>query len=663
MTNRTELSKLIAIFFFCLSFFSIAQIHQKIDSLENLLKKSNKDTAKINILLSLVSITSDYDNVKAIVYAQQAVKLSEKTNFKSSKSYCDLAWLYKNTADYKKGLETYIKAEKSAANLKSPDKESALAEVYIGMSSIYSNLNNDNLAISTIRKAIDNYAKIKDTSGVAICNLNLGNYYNRKNEHHEALKYYKLSETLFIQIKDTFLLRHCYNSIGSSLFQLKNFKDALTYFNKFYELTYKLTPDDNSSLAIALQNIGETNAYLGNFKIAIDNSLSAIDLLKKIKDYNNMSIVYENVAGYYEYLGDYKSSNHYYSAYIHLKDSLFDEDTKATLHEMSVKYETEKKEKENEVLSLENKNKKQIIYIVAGACAFLSCLVFFIYFIYRNKKKSHKLLEEKNTIINFQKEIVEEQNQEIKDSIKYAHRIQGAILPPRNLWKQILPNSFVLHLPKDILSGDFYWIEENKDYVYVAAADCTGHGVPGALISIVCYNLLNKAVLEKNLVSPSEILDAVNLWLTESLHQTYRESTVKDGMDVSLIAIHKHSNEILFAGANNPIYIVSNEELKQIKGDKFPVGAFIEDKIQNFSTKSFKAYPGDMIYLFSDGFADQFGGENGKKYKYAHFQQKLIAISGRELDDQRKTMKDEFYFWKGPHEQVDDVLLIGIKIK
>jgi len=278
------------------------------------------------------------------------------------------------------------------------------------------------------------------------------------------------------------------------------------------------------------------------------------------------------------------------------------------------------------------------------------------------KRKANLLLEEKNTIINHQKEIVEEQHQEITDSIKYAHRIQGAILPPRNLWQKILPDSFILHIPKDILSGDFYWIEETKDYIYIAAADCTGHGVPGALISIVNYNLLNKAVLEQNLVHPAEILDAVNVWLTESLHQTYRESAVKDGMDISLIAIHKHSNDVLFAGANNPVYIISKGELKQIKADKFPVGAFIEDKIQKFSPKNFKAYKGDVIYLFSDGFADQFGGDTGKKYKYAPFQQKLIAVSEKGLAEQRTAMKNEFYFWKGEHEQVDDVLLIGIKI-
>lgn len=657
------MSKLLVIFFSLLSFFCFAQIQYKIDSLENLLKSAKYDTSKINILITLVSTTSDYDNAKAIEYAQRAVKLSENVHYKTDKCYSELAWLYKNTTEYQKALETYIKAEKHALNLKSPEKENSLANIYLGLSTIYANLGNYDFAINKIEEAISNYSKTNDTLGIAISKFNLGNYYYYKTDYQKALTQYKLCESLFLQKKEYEFLSNCYNSIGSILFQLKNHKEALNYYYRFYEFISKKNPPDFYFLAVSLQNIGQANAELGNIKTAIDTSLSAIELFKKINDYKNVCNSYENIAGYYEKLKDYQSSNYYYSTYIHLKDSLFDEDTKATLHEMSVKYETDKKEKENEVLTLENKAKKQIIYFTLGGCALLAGLVFFIFMVYRNKKKAHQLLEEKNTIINRQKEIVEEQHLEITDSIKYAHRIQGAILPPRNLWKKILPDSFVLHLPKDILSGDFYWIEETKDYIYVAAADCTGHGVPGALISIVNYNLLNKAILEKNLTDPAEILDAVNLWLTESLHQTYRDSKVKDGMDISLIAIHKHSNEILFAGANNPVYIVSKEELKQIKGDKFPVGAFIEDKMQNFTTKSFKVYPGDMIYLFSDGFADQFGGEQGKKYKYSYFQQKLIAISGKELNEQRKAMKEEFYFWKGKHEQVDDVLLIGIKIK
>ena len=481
-------------------------------------------------------------------------------------------------------------------------------------------------------------------------------------ELDKAIEYYDLSEKGYLKLKDSTKLIYVYNGFGNAYYEKKDYNRALLYFQKSYQFILKYTPEDLSNIAIAFENIGETSTKLGNYDFGLNNCLKAGDIFCQLKDRTSLYITYENIAKIYNLLNNYKKSNEYYEKYVNLKDSVFDEDTKNTIHEISIKYETDKKEKENLLLTLENSNKKQVIYFAFGGCALLLCLVFFILKGYRTKQKANQLLEEKNNIINTQKNIVEEQHQDITDSIKYAQRIQGAILPPKNMWQNILPSSFVLYMPKDILSGDFYWIEETKDYIYVAAADCTGHGVPGALISIVNFNLLNKAVLEKNLVTPSEILDAVNLWLTESLHQSYGESTVRDGMDVTLIAIHKHSNEVLFTGANNPIYIVANGELKQIKGDKFPVGAFIEDHIQKFTTKRFTVEKGDSIYLFSDGFADQFGGDKGKKYKYSPFQEKLKAINHLSLQEQNDQMQAEFLKWKGTHDQVDDVLLIGIKI-
>lgn len=654
------MSKLIFIISLLISFSIFAQ--KQVDSLELALKSAKSDTLKINILHNLILAIEGSDLSKAIEYGEEQVKLSESSKFKIDQGYNDLAWLYKSTAEYKKSLETYYKLEKYSLTLQSPKKEQVLAELYNGLSSVYSRLNNFDLAISQINKAIINYGKLKDTLGVAISNLNLGNYFYNKGDYKNAINKYKTAESNFISHRDTLFLPDCYNSIGGVFFQMKNYLNALNYYNKSLELHTKYSPDDLYKQAIALQNLGQTHASIGDLEKGVSHCIRAAKLFEKLNDYINVYNTYENIANYYTLLGDYKLSNQYYSAYVHLKDSIFDEDTKNTIHEMSIKYETEKKEQENQVLTLENKNKKQVIYFAFGGCALLLGLVFFVFKGYKQKQKANQELESKNEIIQQQKTIVEEQHQDIKDSIKYAQRIQGAILPPKNMWQKILPNSFLLYMPKDVLSGDFYWIEETKDYIYVAAADCTGHGVPGALISIVNFNLLNKAVLEKDLVTPSEILDAVNIWLTESLHQSYGESTVRDGIDVTLIAIHKHSKEVLFAGANNPIYHVTKGELHQIKGDKFPVGAFIEDKIQKFTTKRFTVEKGDSIFLFSDGFADQFGGPKGKKYKYAQFQEKLIANYNSPLLQQYNTMKKEFLDWKGSHEQVDDVLLIGIKI-
>ena len=338
------------------------------------------------------------------------------------------------------------------------------------------------------------------------------------------------------------------------------------------------------------------------------------------------------------------------------------------LAEMEVKFENERQKR---LLSISNaqikKNNSQILLFRIGFVIFILLLLFFIYFLI-DKTKINKIIllqkkevETQNQIIEDKNKVVETQNKDIRDSIRYAERIQSAILPPKSFWSSILPNSFVFYRPKEVLSGDFHWIAETDTHIFVAAADCTGHGVPGAFISIVNYNLLNKAVLEKGMVDTALILDAVNTWLTESLHQTYEESSVKDGMDVSLISINKVSNEVYFSGAYHSIYLVRNDVLVEYKGDKFPVGVFIEDELNQFRSFKVDVQPGDMIYLFTDGFADQFGGPKGKKYKYAQLRDKLVAIGSKDMEEQSSQLMNNFDQWKGNREQVDDGLILGIR--
>lgn len=647
------------LFLFPSLFFS----QNKADSLLRLISKCKNDTEIINLSSSLIKLYEISDVSKAIEVSNQTIELSKKNNFKLYDVYEKKGYLLFLKSNYKESLLNFQFAEKEAFKISNSEiKNTNLANIYDGMASVYSRLQNYQAAIEILKKAIQISVNLKDEDQISRYNINLGNHYFNNQQLDQALKHYTIAEKGYLKLNDSINLQSVYNGFGNAYFEKKEYLKALNYFSNSQKLILKLTPDDLVSIGIASENIGETYSKLGEYNLALANCLKANEIFTKLENKTFQYITYESIAGIYSQLKDYEKSNEYLKKYVSLKDSVFDEDTKNTIHEMSIKYETEKKEKENQVLSLENNNKKQIIYFALGGCFLLLGLVFFIFNGYRTKQKANKLLEDKNQIIQQQKTIVEEQHQDITDSIKYAQRIQGAILPPKKMWEKILPNSFVLYMPKDILSGDFYWIEETKDYIYVAAADCTGHGVPGALISIVNFNLLNKAVLEKKLITPSEILDDVNVSLTESLHQTVGESTVRDGMDVTLIAIHKHSNEVLFTGANNPIYIISNDELKQIKGDKFPVGAFVEDQIQKFTTKRFTVEKGDSIYLFSDGFADQFGGDKGKKYKYSPFQERLKEINNLPLTEQSSKMKSEFLKWKGAHEQVDDVLLVGIKI-
>lgn len=274
------------------------------------------------------------------------------------------------------------------------------------------------------------------------------------------------------------------------------------------------------------------------------------------------------------------------------------------------------------------------------------------------KQRSNLTIREQKREVENQKIIVENKNKEITDSIIYAQRIQKAIIPSDEKLIEIFKEIFVLYKPKDIVAGDFYWIEKKNDRTFIASVDCTGHGVPGAMVSVVGFNGLNYAVNELNLTSPSEILDALNLFVEKSFGKGKEE--ISDGMDITLCSFDFKNNILEFAGANNPVWFVQNNELKNIPGDKQPVGKF-RDRIP-FNCHSVKIYQGDIFYLFTDGFADQFGGPKGKKFKYSRLREILVNIQSLSLPEQEKILEKEFHKWKGNLEQVDDILFIGIKI-
>jgi serine phosphatase RsbU (regulator of sigma subunit) len=255
---------------------------------------------------------------------------------------------------------------------------------------------------------------------------------------------------------------------------------------------------------------------------------------------------------------------------------------------------------------------------------------------------------------------IKDQFHEIQDSIKYAKRIQSAILPPQKLVKEYLPESFVLYKPKDIVAGDFYWMEHMDDSILFAAADCTGHGVPGAMVSVVCNNGLNRSVREYGLTEPGKILDKTREIILQEFEKS--EEEVKDGMDISLCALNVKERKLEWSGANNPLWIVRKDaqEIEEIKANKQPIGRYAEPK--PFTTHQINLSAGDTVYVFTDGYQDQFGGDKGKKFKAAKFKELLLQIQTLSLEEQRKKIDAAFESWRGQLEQVDDVCVIGVRV-
>lgn len=266
--------------------------------------------------------------------------------------------------------------------------------------------------------------------------------------------------------------------------------------------------------------------------------------------------------------------------------------------------------------------------------------------------------QEQKELFLMQKRLIEEKNKDITDSINYAQQIQHSILPASENFKSNFADSFVYYRSKDIVAGDFYWMEKLGNDIYLACADCTGHGVPGAMVSVVCSNALHKALNERNLKTTGDILDNARETVVAQFQKG--DSEMNDGMDVCFVRLNRAENTIQFSGANNPLYLVRDGELQVIKGDKQPVGKFIDPK--PFQSVDMEVKEGDCYYLFTDGFADQFGGENGKKFKYKSFQQLLQANSKLPMSEQRSKLDHAFKAWIGDFEQVDDVCVIGFRI-
>jgi serine phosphatase RsbU (regulator of sigma subunit) len=266
-----------------------------------------------------------------------------------------------------------------------------------------------------------------------------------------------------------------------------------------------------------------------------------------------------------------------------------------------------------------------------------------------------------------QKAEIEEKNlkledlyKNVTDSIKYAKHIQESILPSERSIKKLLPEFFIYYRPKDIVSGDFYWFNVKKDSFFISAVDCTGHGVPGAFMSIVGYNHLNLS-LEKENVTAASLLNGLNQGVSQTLHISSEGYTVKDGMDIALCGVDMKRKKLQFAGAYNPLYMVRNSEFSEIKADKFPIGSYVEDP-RDYTNHEMDIQQGDTFYIFTDGYADQFGGPQGKKFMYKKFRDLIMGMQSKTMQEQGKILEDAMEEWKANTAQIDDILVIGFRI-
>ncbi len=448
-----------------------------------------------------------------------------------------------------------------------------------------------------------------------------------------------------------------YTNIGKLYLQQNEYEKALPYL--FQALQLAATYDFKRTLVKTLGTIGNIYLKQKDYVKALDYCNRSLKLSKEIgfleyiaKANSSLSDIY----GASDYLGhDGDKALKFYKDFVQERDSIntkkanqIDLQFEFEIKQATVKAEQDKKDV---IASEELKQQKaQRNYSFIG----LGLVLLFSAFIYRGYKQKQKV----NLLIAKQKKHIEEKQQEILDSISYAKRLQEAILPPKEFVSKYASNNFILYKPKDIVAGDFYWAEYLNGKFYIAAADSTGHGVPGAMVSVVCSNALNRTVKEFKETETGKILDKTRDLVIETFEKC--ESEVKDGMDISLLCIDSINKIITWSGANNPLWYIEGKELKEIKADKQPIGK--TDNPKPFTTHKIEFKTNTTFYLFTDGFADQFGGPKGKKFKYKQFSDLLMTNNNLELSVQLEQANKSFENWKGDLEQVDDVCVIAVKI-
>jgi|TARA_R110000782_G_scaffold231061_1_gene317400 serine phosphatase RsbU (regulator of sigma subunit) len=640
------------IIFFIFSSSLSAQIpQQQIDSLINSLPSITDKQEKVNTLNVIAWNISYNDFQQGIDYALQSAKEAKAINYNKglSKAYNTLGTIYADLGMYNEALKYYnitIEINKEY-NLKD-----GMASAYANIANIHAHLQNFKTAKEYFLLSNNEFKALDKIDSKVKTDLSLSKVYKSLNQEDsaeyyldEAFKSIKKKEANIHLLANVFLYKAqnelAKNNYAETLLYLQDAEEKFTKVNSPYDL-------------FQVYNIyGELYYQQKKYNLAIKYYTEGLDKYSKNSTVTLKSDVYKGLSNSYLAIGNFAQAHAYQSKHMLITDSINKENSNNRLLAMENAFKNERSQLELD--NLKNINKlqeaeieKQNTQKIAMAIGFflMLLLAFFIFRSYKQKKKSNLLLEEKN--------------KEITDSITYAKRIQNAILPSDTTVKEYLPNNFVLYLPKDIIAGDFYWLERKDDNILFAAADCTGHGVPGAMVSVVCNNALNRTVREYGLTNPAEILNKTREIVVQEFEKS--DEDVKDGMDISLCCLDLSGSYAIlqWAGANNPLWIIRKHELIEVKPNKQPIGK--TDNPLSFTTHEIQLQKGDTIYVFTDGFADQFGGPKGKKFMYKPFKELLLSIQNKTMEEQKIVLEQHFENWRGNIEQVDDVCVIGVRI-
>jgi serine phosphatase RsbU (regulator of sigma subunit) len=622
---------------------------------------------------------------EAGIYLQKSLDL--RTEIKDTiglgASYSFLGLNYSYLGDYSKALD-YI--QKSIVIRKKINDKRGLANSFLSQYKIFYVMKEWARALESELKSLELCNEIKDEQCVSGRFTNIGALYLRLGKYDEALEYHfkalAISRRIGIRNREALVL----NNIAKTYLKLNKKNEVFSYIDS--SLVIRKLLNDPEGIAECYLTMSNAYYQTADYKKGIEAAEKSLATAKGAGLTSTEMEAYQLLSKNYLALNDYKNGYENYRQYISIRDSVYNIETTKELtkkqlsFEFSQQQQMEKLVQEKKDVEADKKIQEQK-YIRNGlflGLALIGLILFLVYRAFNQKKESNLFLNKLNVELTAQKsqlqrqneqienqhKLIETKNREITDSIFYAKNIQTSLIPTTLDFEKYFDDSFILFKPKDIISGDFYWISDKEGKVIFVTADCTGHGVPGGFMSMLGISLLNEIINEYALTEPALVMSKLRKKVITSLKQKGVSGEHQDGMDLTLMVIDKKEMNLMYSAANHTFYIVRKNdrevfELFQFKGDKQPVGIY-GDKLKPFSQSEIKLQKDDLIYTFSDGYADQFGGPMGKKFKYKQLQSVLLNIAHLSLKEQKEYLDKVLVSWQGNMEQVDDIVVIGIRI-
>ena len=633
---------------------------QSLDSLLYLVNNDlvKEDSDKYDLLCQVITRINDAES--KIQYSDLAIELAQKLDILPALPYLMKGEAYLDSGKLALALECFFQA---ANYSRETGNGPFLGRAYMSMAEAYNMQGNPDNEKLYLQNAIKIFEQEKDSFllGYALHNLGYHNY--SKGQYDTAVVVFTESLDLFNKLNDPYASYSyftCLGNTGLAYSRLSDFDKAEEYLLAAIDTLASLggeraVTEFMIGYANVLQQKGEIEQAINYASRAFDNT----EIPEYERDASRL------LAGLYDISGRFDSAYYYQAKFIVANDSIKNIESVQKMADLRTEYEVGKKQAEVDVLE---KNKLINTIIIIGLGIILILAIGLVTMYYTNLKHSRKLNDE----INAQKEEIETQrdrlfaqNEDITDSINYAQRIQSALLPPDNYIRELLDDVFILFKPRDIVSGDFYWIKQVNNYIIIAAADCIGHGVPGALVSMLGISYLNEIVQNRETTQANQVLNEMRRQIKLSLRQHGQPDESMDGINMALCVIDTKTNVMQYAGANNPLYLIRETnglpELKEIRADTMHLG-YYSGKDKPFTNHTISLETGDAFYIFSDGFADQMGGERNKKFLSKNFKELLLEINDQSMYEQKGFLDRKLKQWMGDNSQIDDILVIGVRV-